>query len=132
MSTEVTILQHKEFDMMSVSLRSDGLIHVRAFPDKEFDVQHVVMIVETIFEFGGGKQFPVLITAGENTLPTHEARMYIASPESDPYALAEAYVVTSLAQKLVGKFFLSFNKPARPTMIFNEEEKAVEWLKTFL
>ena len=79
-----------------------------------------------------GKKYPLLIITGEYTLPTAEARAYIATPESDPYASAEAYVVTSLSQKLVGNVYLSFNKPARPTHIFTSEEKAVEWLKQFL
>jgi hypothetical protein len=129
---QVTLLKQKDFDMMSVALRSDGLMCVTIFRDKEIDVQHIITIVETIGEFGEGKRFPVLIIADENTLPTHEARQYLAAPESDPYALAEAYVVGSVAQKLVGNFYLSFNKPARPTKIFNNEKDAVAWLKTFL
>jgi hypothetical protein len=87
-----------------------------------------VNALETIFE---GKKFPLLIVTGEYTLPTPEARAYIATPESDPYASAEAYVVKSLSQKLVGNVYLSFNKPARPTRIFNSEEKALEWLQQF-
>ena len=95
-------------------------------------MKNVVEVVSTLEKFGEGKKFPLLIVVGEYTLPTPEARAYIATPESDPYASAEAYVIQSFSQKLVGNVYLSFNKPARPTRLFNSEEKAIEWLKTFL
>lgn len=119
------------FDNLSVFLREDGIVFVEVKANTEIgirEVDQVVNTLETIFE---GKKFPLLITTGEYTLPTPEARAYIATVESDPFASAEAYVVTSLSQKLVGNVFLSFNKPARPTRIFNSEEKALEWLQQF-
>lgn len=120
-----------EHDNLSVSIRNDGIVLVSVKANIEIDIKEVKQVVnalETIFE---GKKFPLLIVTGEYTLPTPEARAYIATAESDPYASAEAYVVKSLSQKLVGNVFLSFNKPARPTRIFNSEEKAVEWLQQF-
>ncbi len=40
-------------------------------------------------------------------------------------------MISDLPQKIVGNFFLKFDKPARPTKIFTKEEEAVEWLKQF-
>lgn len=124
----------KEFfrEDFSVSFTSNGLALVRIKTHNEVDVKHVMEIVNILKEFGNGKKFPLLILTAEYTLPTHEARAYIATPESDPYASAEAYVIQSFSQKLVGNVYLSLNKPARPTKMFNSEEKAIEWLKTFL
>ncbi|MBN8695772.1 MAG: hypothetical protein J0L87_04515 [Bacteroidetes bacterium] len=130
-ATKETYKMIAEHENLSVSLRKDGIIFVSVKANIEIDVKEVKQVVnalETIFE---GKKFPLLIVTGEYTLPTPEARAYIATPESDPYASAEAYVVKSLSQKLVGNVYLSFNKPARPTLIFNSEEKALEWLQQF-
>ena len=132
MGKVVEILKEKKFERLSASLRSDGLVKVSVDGNFEIDVPHVKIIVDTLEEFGEGKKFPLLIVVGEYTLPTPEARAYIATAESDPFASAEAYVVKSLSQKLVGNVFLSFNQPARPTKMFNDEEKAIEWLNTFL
>jgi hypothetical protein len=126
------IIHSRQFAFFSVSLRSDGLVLVQINGNEEIDRPHVEEIVNTIGEWGNGKKFPLLIVVGEYTLPTPEARSYIATAESDPYASAEAYVIQSFSQKLVGNVYLSFNKPARPTKLFNSEEKAVEWLKSFL
>jgi len=130
----VEIINNKkhQFNILSVSLRDDGIVLVDVKANQEIDVKEVKEVVTTLEQMGNGKKYPLLIVTGEYTLPTAEARAYIATAESDPFASAEAYVVKSLSQKLVGNVYLSFNKPARPTHIFTSEEKAVEWLKQFL
>lgn len=129
---EVEIIKVYTFEESAVSFRSDGLAWVCIKTSNDVEVKHVVEIVSALEEYGKGKKFPLLITTQEYTLPSPEARTYIAKAESDPFASAEAYVIQSFSQKLVGNVYLQFNKPARPTRIFNSEEKAIEWLKTFL
>lgn len=128
----IHIVDKIEFNKTSVALRNDGIILVEIKANEEIDVVLVKRIVNSIEKIGEYKRFPLLIILGENTLPNAEAREYVATPESDPYAIAEAYVINSFAQKLVSNVYTSFNKPARPTKFFNSEEKAVDWLKTFL
>lgn len=130
--SNLEILQQIDFKILSVALRSDGIVLVNIKANEEIDVANVKEVVSALEKIGNGKKFPLLIVAGEYTLPTPEARAYIATAESDPYASAEAYVIQSFSQKLVGNVFLSFNKPARPTRLFNSQEKAIQWLKTFL
>lgn len=128
----IEIYQQIHFKILSVALRSDGIIKVSINGNEEIDVGNVVEVVSAIQKIGHGKTFPVLISVGEYTLPTHEARAYLATEKSNPFASAEAYVIYSFSQKLVGNVYLSFNKPVRPTRIFNSEEKAIEWLKSFI
>lgn len=101
-------------------------------PNESVEIIHVQQIAEAIKELGAGKKYPLLILAGPNTLPSAETRVYMASAESDPYASAEAYVISSFSQKLAGNLYLNFNKPFRPTRIFTDKEKAIEWLEGFL
>lgn len=126
------LIQQIDFELFSVALRSDGIAFLKVKGNVEIDIENVKQIAGAMEKLGSGKKFPLLIIADEYTIPTPEARAYIATPESDPFASAEAYVLQSLSQKLVGNVFLNFNKPARPTRIFSSEEKAVEWLRTFL
>lgn len=128
----VQILEEKSFEEFSIALRNDGLVAVRVISNYEIDVHHVEQVVKALKEIGNGAKYPLLIVVGEYTLPSPDARAYIATAESDPYASAEAYVIQSFSQKIVGNGYLRFNKPARPTHIFTDEEKAIEWLKTFL
>ncbi|MDQ3048016.1 MAG: hypothetical protein M3R27_10740 [Bacteroidota bacterium] len=131
METETTFLNRLQYDLFWIALRTDGIIKVQLKGNDEVDVDQIKNIVEAIKLIGAGNIHPILIVAGEFTLPSHAARAYLATAESDPYASAEAYVIRSFPQKLVGNFYLSFNKPARPTRIFTSEDKAIDWLKSF-
>lgn len=128
----LNIIDKVEFNKTSIALRSDGIMMVEVKAFEEVDVVLVKKIVNSIERIGEGKRYPLLIILGEHTLPNADARAYVATPESDPYAIAEAYVIHSFTQKLVANVYTSFNKPFRPTKFFSSEEKAVEWLKTFL
>lgn len=129
---ELFIIDKTEFNKVSVASRSDGIMMVEIKADEDVDIVLVKRIVNSIEKIGAGKRFPLLIVLGENTLPNAEARSYVATPESDPYAIAEAYVINSFTQKLVSNIYTNLNKPARPTKFFNSQEKAVEWLKSYL
>ena len=45
---------------------------------------------------------------------------------------ADAYVLKSLAQKIIANFYIRLNKPKIPTNFFTDEDSAIEWLTTFL
>ena len=126
------ILLRKDLDGFSMSLRSDGIVQVDINSGEEMDVKHIKRGVGFLKEISDGKKFPLLFVVGEFSLPSAKARLYEASEESNPYASAEAYVINSLAQKLVGNFYLKTNKPFRPTKFFRSIEEATEWLKEFL
>lgn len=131
-SNVIEILKQINFDNKAIALRSDGIVLVTIKTNEDVEIKDVVEVVSALEEIGKGKKFPLLIVSPKYTLPSPEARAYIATAESDPFACAEAYVIQSFSQKLVGNIYISFNKPARPTRIFTSEEKAIEWLKTFL
>lgn len=58
-----------------------------------------------------------------------EARAFAAGEDLASIYDALAIVAASPATRLVANFFIRFHKPPRPTKIFTETEKAVEWLK---
>ena len=117
---------------MRYRVEEEGIVHIKVNGNTEIDVPDVIELVNELGKLFQNKKFPLLIVTEDYTLPTRDARHYIALAESDPYAAAEAYVVRSYAQKLVGNFFLNFNKPARPTRIFMDEIEARKWLHDFL
>jgi hypothetical protein len=46
--------------------------------------------------------------------------------------VADAFVIDSLAQRILGNFYLKFNKPQFPTRFFNSKEEALIWLEAFV
>jgi hypothetical protein len=115
-----------------VHLLSDGIIQVNFGDSTELDLKETVEIVETIGVLTEGKKALILNIAGKNTSATSAARVYSASVSGLKYTLADAFVVTNLAQKILGNFYMSFNKPLVSTRIFDDQEKATAWLKGLL
>ena len=129
MSSSHFILPLVSLKKATVALREDGIVQTTIFPEQELSVCDVKEVIEQIALVGGQRMLPQLIVAGHLSGPDLEAMRYIASPGSSPYAIAEAYVITSLSQKILARFYLNFNKPSRPTKMFSYEEDAIAWLR---
>ena len=63
---------------------------------------------------------------------TSGARNYGASAAGLRNSVAEAYVIESLAHKIIANFYMKFNQPKVPTQFFKTKEEAVVWLRTFV
>jgi len=44
--------------------------------------------------------------------------------------IAEAFLINSLANRLIVNFYIKFNRPSNPTKVFNHLESALEWLRS--
>jgi hypothetical protein len=114
-----------------LSLRSDGIMHIRISPEKEESVELVKKMVEKLGEMVNYTQIPILIRHEEFALPGKANRDYWATKEACPYSKAEAFMINSVALQLIANFYLRINRPERPTRMFSNEEEAVKWLKRF-
>jgi hypothetical protein len=65
----------------------------------------------------------------EDFSTSEDARKLLASPEYTSTRFAAAFDTLTLANKILGNFFITFNKPATPTRLFNEEVTAYKWLQ---
>jgi len=72
---------------------------------------------------------PVLLKARKMRKLSKEVRDYVA--ENAEYEVL-ALLIESPLSKIAANLFLKFNKPQYPTRIFTDEEKAMEWLKSYL
>jgi hypothetical protein len=73
----------------------------------------------------------VLVDGRVNLSVSREARTFAAQSKNDG-CTATAFIITSTANKLIGNFYINVNKPSTPTKIFSSEDKAIEWLDSFL
>ncbi len=74
----------------------------------------------------------MLHIANDYVQVTEQARDYGSSEEGLRYSAAEAFVIKSLAHKLLANFYLKVNKPSVPTKFFGKKKDAENWLKKFL
>ena len=132
MVDQITVLKQIELRASTLSLRSDGIMHIDIKPVDEFTREDVLEAVEALQKIGNGQQFVNLITFKNFITVDKETRKLAAAEITGKYTKARALVVNSTALKLVVNFFIAFNKPKKPTRMFDSEDKAVVWLKTFL
>ena len=119
-------------DCGDITLREDGIIHMKFKSDYLVEIKDLKDIVEAVGELGNGKKFLNLIEGGLYTNISVEARKYSICDENNIYTIADAFLVKSLAQRLMANFYIRFDKPKLPTRFFDSKEEAEEWLKEFL
>lgn len=132
MKETITIIKRKELTNAEVTFRSDGIVHFYIKTNITLNGNDAREMVKATGEIGGNKKYPILITSGKYGMADVDAREYAASPDGNKYTIAGAIVVKSLAQKILGNAYIKVNKPTTPTALFNDEEKAIDWLRTFM
>lgn len=115
-----------------VMLREDGILELHTNNEHVYSIEDTKENVESFGRLTGGKKAPVLIIGGSFTSISKETRIFMASEESLKYSAAEAFLLKSLAQKILINFYIRVDKPLVPTRVFTDKEKAIEWLKGHL
>jgi hypothetical protein len=115
-----------------VRLRKDGIVEIRIADDHICTTEEAKDISRVINILGNGKPVPVLRIAGAHSSIADGVREYAASKASQKNLVADAIVVHSLSQRLLGNFYLKMNRPEKPTQLFSSVKEAEEWLSTFL
>lgn len=116
----------------TVSFQEEGIVRYEIDQTDELTLQNVKEYLEAVRNLGDGKAFCNLVVMKEFIQVGDDARIFAAGEESNIYTIADAFVINSMALKLVGNFYIRFNKPVRPTRLFNNEKDALIWLRTFL
>ena len=115
-----------------VRLRKDGIVEIRVADNHTCTVEEAQDISRVIRVLGKGKPVPVLRIAGEHSSVADGVREYAASALSQKNMVADAIVIRSLPQRILGNFYLKMNRPEKPTRLFNSETEAEAWLSKFL
>lgn len=131
-SEKIIIVDKREFDVFTLELRDDGILHLHASGDEPVGILQYNFIIKSIGEITGGKKVPLLATADEFLVPDQEVRKVMARHDSNPYSSASALVTKSLPQKIIANFFTNVLRPARPIQFFNNQEDAINWLRKFM
>ena len=114
-----------------IILRDDGILELYANDHHVYTIEDVKENVKAFGELTGNKKAPVLIIGGSFSSLDDQTREFMATEESLKYSKAEAFLITSLAQKILINFYIKFNKPLVPTLVFTNKEEAIEWLMRY-
>ena len=112
-----------------ITIVAERIFKVTPFEGIELDANDVYEMRKLYLNFSEGRPFAVLLDAANNFTPTDKARELLATKEFAEKRVAAAFVTRTLANKIVGNFFIKFNRPVSPTKLFTDEIAALEWLK---
>jgi hypothetical protein len=115
----------------TLQILEGNIMVVTVADDVEINEQDVHEVYARRKELIGDREYAVVIISGLHATITPEARKLSAHPAYVKNRKAFAMVVTSLAQRIVGNFYIRFDKPVSPSRVFTDTKKALEWVKSF-
>lgn len=127
-----SIIKEKVTASGVVKLLSNGILHCDIFADSEVDLTVCEEIYESALALTKGKPHPILFTFKKYVIPDEQSRKFMVECKRISISKADAFVLSSLPQKIVANFYLKINNPPIPTQFFSSENEAIEWLLKFV
>jgi hypothetical protein len=115
-----------------VSLLTSQVVRLGVRDGVELEAEDILEFNTAKHKLIGEMKHVVLLVSGKFTTISKEARELSAQELISRNCLAKAIVITSLAHRLLGQFFIQFDKPPTPVKLFESEAEGLEWLKTFI
>jgi hypothetical protein len=114
------------------SLWYDRLFYGRFHDGAEVTGDDARENLAVIFQLVRGHQAPVMVDLRPIRSQSAEARAVFAGPEATRVTLAVGLVIDSPVSRVLGNFYLGFNKPQTPSRLFTSVADADAWLSGFL
>ncbi len=115
-----------------VSLKNENTLFIDIEPDHIFESSDFIELKSAAKELGDGKRLYNIINVGDLTIPNKESRELSCSEEGSIYKKADAFVIHSLAQKIIANLMFKINKPVVPTKFFNSIRDAERWIDSLI
>ncbi len=113
-----------------MSLTDDGIVIIRFESDITVTLEVMQEFAKNQLELAGGKKVPILIVTKNIKAMTRNARQFVGKEAITEHTSAMAVVVESYLERVLGKFFMGFNRPPFPTKLFFSVEDGIEWLRS--
>ncbi len=117
------------YDKFTIERKEENIFLLRFSGDVSIEAKDIHDMMAAFREINKGVPYAVMVDTNVNFQTTDEARSLGASKEYDGHRIAVALVTRNIASKMLGNFFIRFNKPSTPTKLFTNFEDAMDWLK---
>lgn len=118
----------KTFRNITMRLYDNDIMNVIFHDNCYIDLRDIKETMVWMNEELRGRMFVNLMEGAYNSDLAPEVREFGASGKENKFTIADAIVISSQAHDLVSNFYVKFNKPVKPTKIFTDRNKAIEWL----
>jgi len=113
-----------------VWLDEEGILHEVAHERAHVTLATARREVAAMKRVAGGGRYPILVDIRNSRSVTRDARQYLSGPEAAECVTAVALLTGSALTKIMGNFFIGFNRGTFPTRVFSDEGAALEWLRS--
>ena len=110
-------------------LAENNLLKIYIKENAELEKEDIIAINEAKEILAQGNKYCVVFVPPNNGFISKEARDFSASELVYKNAIAKAIIIKNVSQRLIGNFFINFNRPPAPTKLFHNEEEAIKWLE---
>jgi hypothetical protein len=125
------LIEELRFSGFTLSLRKDGIVQLDTDEDAYFTVKKAKEYIKGLEQITRGIPHLILKIPGKHASVDSETRLFMASDEALKLSIAEAVIIRNLAQRIIGNFYLKFDKPEKTVRLFTKVEDAVKWLRNY-
>ncbi|MBK8499905.1 MAG: hypothetical protein IPL52_14075 [Flavobacteriales bacterium] len=118
-----------ELKACTVTFLDEDIVHTHFRDHHLVSPEEVQLMFDAIRTERGGRKALLMVSVGESTTMSNEARAYASSPNSSEYIAADAIVVRDFGHQLAANVFVRHHKPGRPIQMFPDKDSALAWLK---
>jgi hypothetical protein len=109
---------------------AQGIIFVELDPNAVLDIEQARGATVAMNEVGKGIARPLFVDFTNMKSQTKECRDYYSkNPDHIKTYSAIAILISNPLSRVFANFFIGLNKPLKPTRLFDDRAKAIEWLK---
>ncbi len=121
---------HTQLTHAEIIHLQDKLYLLKFDDDYEIELEDAIEIDQAFIKITNNQPFCVVLDVrNKYSSVSNEARNFFAN---DPEILAIrkkiAIVINNMPTRIIANFFVRFNQPQTPTKVFNDYDKAIDWL----
>ncbi len=120
------VLRDESFEL---SRDERGFYHLRIIAGEEINVDHIKKIESFISTEFNAECAPLLIELEYGSTFSEGVQEHLKDSPSR-HSTADAILISTYAHEIVAQFYLKYFKPSKPTKVFSDKEKAIQWLGT--
>lgn len=115
-------------EIAEISYNNEGILIMRMHNKSNIDKEAAQKIINVANKLAGDKVHVNLVDIRQMTFMSSDARKQFGS-QNKSTVKAVAIVMNSVLHRPLANLYLKFSRPSIPTRMFDNEEKAIEWLR---
>jgi hypothetical protein len=118
-----------ELDACTVTFLEGDVVHTHFKDHHLVSPEEVQAMFDVIERERKGRKALLMVSVGEGTTMSNEARAHASSEASCKYIAADAIIVRDFGHQLAANVFVRHHKPHRPIQMFGDTKTALAWLQ---